>query len=263
MEPVGENEQKGKGIIMADLNSISGIHYEMMRRCYNENSISFKDYGAKGIDVCVEWHDRNNFKNWAIENGYKKGLRLERINTQKGYSPENCRFGTRNKKKSGISQKNKKIREHRRKMKLESGIDGNYYETRIYGIYKGMHSRCETESSSDYPRYGGRGIRVCDEWSGKDGFFHFYKWAMQHGYSDELSIDRIDVNGKYEPNNCRWADNKTQIKNRRNSRNYFYNGKTMSLKEIAEIKGIKYGVLYLRVVKKNMKIEDALDDLNV
>lgn len=249
---------------MADLNSIGGIHYEMMRRCYNENSVIFKYYGAKGIAVCVEWHDREIFKKWALENGYRKGLRLERIDTEKGYFPENCRFGTKAKKKEyGISQKNRNTRKHRNEMKLASGIEGNYCETRIYRIYKGMHSRCETISQSSYQNYGGRGIRVCDEWSGKDGFFCFYKWAMQNGYADDLSLDRIDNDGNYEPSNCRWADNKTQRKNRRISKNYVYNGKTMSLSEIAEMKGIKYGALYQRVVKKNMKIEDALIDLNV
>ena len=60
---------------MADLNTIGGLHYEMMRRCYNETSVAYKDYGAKGITVCLEWHDRENFRKWAIENGYEKGLR--------------------------------------------------------------------------------------------------------------------------------------------------------------------------------------------
>ena len=78
---------------MASLNNIGGLHYEMMRRCYNKNSVAYKDYGAKGISVCEEWHDRESFRKWAIENGYIKGLRLERIDSKKGYDPSNCRFG--------------------------------------------------------------------------------------------------------------------------------------------------------------------------
>lgn len=68
---------------MADLNSIGGLHYEMMRRCYNPKSIAFKSYGAKGIKVCEEWHDRDNFRKWCNENGYTKGLRLNRIDSTK------------------------------------------------------------------------------------------------------------------------------------------------------------------------------------
>lgn len=81
---------------MADLNSIGGLHYEMMRRCYNPKSIAFKSYGAKGIKVCEEWHDRDNFRKWCNENGYTKGLRLNRIDSTKDYCPENCVLGNKN-----------------------------------------------------------------------------------------------------------------------------------------------------------------------
>lgn len=80
---------------MADLNSIGGLHYEMMRRCYNPKSIAFKSYGAKGIKVCEEWHDRDNFRKWCNENGYTKGLRLNRIDSTKDYCPENCVLGNK------------------------------------------------------------------------------------------------------------------------------------------------------------------------
>ena len=69
---------------MASLNNIGGLHYEMMKRCYNEKSVAFKDYGAKGIVVCEEWHDRDVFRKWCIENGYIKGMRLERVDCSKG-----------------------------------------------------------------------------------------------------------------------------------------------------------------------------------
>ena len=96
---------------MADLNSIGGIHYEMMRRCYNEKSIAYKDYGAKGIVVCEEWHDRENFRKWSHENGYVKGLRLNRIDSKGNYTPDNCVFGECNKKKPTVeSQYHKNVR---------------------------------------------------------------------------------------------------------------------------------------------------------
>ena len=78
---------------MANLNNIGGLHYEMIKRCYNPNSVAYKDYGAKGIEVCDEWQDRTQFKKWCIENNYVKGMRLERIDSTKNYEPSNCRFG--------------------------------------------------------------------------------------------------------------------------------------------------------------------------
>lgn len=94
---------------MAELNSLGGLHYEMMKRCYNENSIMYSSYGAKGITVCEEWHDRDQFKKWAKENGWSKGLRLNRIDSNKPYEPSNCFFGCKNKKNMRwIKSKNKK-----------------------------------------------------------------------------------------------------------------------------------------------------------
>lgn len=116
--------------------------------------------------------------------------------------------------------------------------------SRIYGIYRGMISRCYKKYSSSYERYGGRGITICQEWL--DDFMNFYNWSMENGYQDGLSIDRIDSNGNYEPNNCRWSTSKEQANNTRATVFLTYKGETKSASEWSEITGIRRNTITRR-----------------
>lgn len=247
---------------MASLDTIGGLHYEMMRRCYNEKSVAYKDYGAKGITVCEEWHDRENFRKWCKENGYVKGLRLNRKDGKAGYFPQNCYFGNKStRREDSYSQMQKKrVAENNRKKK-EAGIKGKIQEDELYVTYHGMHSRCERKSHPSYTNYGGRGIRVCKEWSGKDGFFNFKKWANKNGWTKGLTLDRIDNEKGYEPKNCKFSTATEQNYHRRSNIYYEYCGISMPLGMIAKLENVKYGMLYSRVRIKGMTVGQALEDI--
>lgn len=111
------------------------------------------------------------------------------------------------------------------------------YGTRIYRIWSGMHARCSNPNLPEYLRYGGRGITVCEEWS---DFASFYLWACENGYDDSLTIDRIDNDKGYAPENCRWATMKEQSNNKRNNIRVTYQGESHTLKEWAELLGVNY-----------------------
>lgn len=123
---------------------------------------------------------------------------------------------------------------------------GPYYKhgdtgTRLYRIYTEMIYRCTTDKSDSYDRYGARGITVCDEWQNKnDGYTTFRKWALSHGYSDELSIDRIDNDGPYAPWNCRWVTQKVQTNNTHQNVYITFHGVIRTRKEWCELLGVSY-----------------------
>lgn len=130
-------------------------------------------------------------------------------------------------------------------------------KTRIYNIWNAMIQRCNNPNAISYKRYGGRGISVCDEW--KDHFENFLEWSMANGYRDNLSIDRIDNNGNYNPDNCRWATVSEQANNTRRSRIITYNGITKTAKEWADYFGFNYKYFHEKLKKSDWSIETVLN----
>lgn len=119
--------------------------------------------------------------------------------------------------------------------------------TRLYSIWRGMRQRCR---DTKYERYGGKGIQVCDEW---DDFREFYNWAIHNGYEPNLSIDRIDNDGDYCPENCRWVDNIVQGNNKCTNRYIEYNGITHTVSEWSRIFGVHRESLNYRIKHGNMR----------
>jgi hypothetical protein len=116
--------------------------------------------------------------------------------------------------------------------------------TRIHKIWRGMKDRCYNPNHQRYHCYGGRGITVCNEW--KNDFLSFYNWAMSNGYKDELSIDRIDVNGPYTSENCSWVSPSMQLRNKQGTLYATINGVTKPLIVWAEQNGIPYKTITTR-----------------
>lgn len=115
--------------------------------------------------------------------------------------------------------------------------------TRLHNIWLTMRQRCEKPNSSAYPKYGAKGIKVCSEWS---VFENFRDWSLSNGYTDNLTIDRINPLGNYEPSNCRWVTQKIQQNNRSNNVRLTYRGRTHSIIEWSEITKIPLRNLYDR-----------------
>lgn len=129
--------------------------------------------------------------------------------------------------------------------KAEFGFKHGKTNTKLYGVWSGMVQRCTNPKASNYKRYGGRGIKICDEW--RKNFVSFYDWAVTHGYKEGLSLDRIDVNGNYEPVNCRWATLEQQQNNMRNNHFIEYKGVTHTIAEWSRILKVNHETLRYRV----------------
>lgn len=141
----------------------------------------------------------------------------------------------------------------------------NFYKnglsnTRLRHIYDHMKSRCYNSNNPAYKNYGYRGITICKEWLDvNNGFETFYNWAIANGYKEDLTIDRINVNGNYEPDNCRWIEFGKQMNNRRNTIKIEYNGKVYPLTDLARQYKIPIVTLRCRL-SRGWSIERALNE---
>ena len=163
-------------------------------------------------------------------------------------------------------------REAAREVCIKRNTKHGLYGTAIYHIWKDMRSRCNDTASNRYYRYGNRGIKVCNEWNNSEtGFLTFYNWAINNGYEEGLTIDRIDIDGNYEPSNCKWSSNQEQSWNKSNNVYITYEqrfdeiGKppiryTFPLSIWSEITGIPRSTLRYRLfnLRDNWTVEQAL-----
>lgn len=133
---------------------------------------------------------------------------------------------------------------------------GEANKSRLYDIWVGMRQRCSNSNVDKGNRYVNRGIRVCESWN--NSFEEFRDWAYASGYSDELTIDRIDVNGNYEPSNCRWATYKQQARNTTQNRVETYKGITAPLSELCEKFGKDYFLVNCRI-QQGWSFIDAME----
>lgn len=139
---------------------------------------------------------------------------------------------------------------------LERNTTHNESKTRLYSIWVGMRQRCNNPNKKSYNDYGGRGIRVCSDW---DDYINFKNWAMSNGYSDVLTIERIDPNGNYEPNNCTWISKSEQAKNRTNCNFLTFDGKTQTVSDWARELNISRSTINNRL-RKGWTIDKVLSN---
>lgn len=130
-------------------------------------------------------------------------------------------------------------------------------DKKLYAVYRAMKLRCNNSNMKCYNNYGGRGIKVCPAWNQKHGYWAFETWAFANGYQHGLTLDRIDNNLGYCPENCRWVSMRIQQNNKRTNRLFEFNGRTYTISELARLAGLTHAGMSRRL-KVGWAIEDAI-----
>lgn len=199
---------------------------------------------SKFIDIKGKKYNR-----WTV-------LSLDRIENKRAYWLCQCECGT----KKVVSSSSLRCGTSKSCgcLTKENGIKtiNGLSKTKLYRTYANIKQRCYNKNNFEYKNYGARGIIMCDEW--KNDFLNFYNWAIQNGYKEELTIDRINVNGNYEPNNCRWITMKEQYHNRTDNLYYIVNNEKKCLAELCKEYNMPYKTVRARL-KRNNDIISALN----
>lgn len=210
-----------------------------------QGPIDMKGYKYNGCEVL----------NRAGSNKYGRAIWAVKCHCGNIFYPEGASIRNNESNSCGCSRN-----ETRKKMGEDNKTHGET-KTRLYATWQNMKKRCHKKSHKSYSYYGGRGIKVCDEWY--NSFEKFREWSINNGYDDNLTIDRIDVNGNYEPKNCRWSTLLEQGSNRRNNTLILYNGEILTQAEVCRRTGLsKYMVKkYFTIVKESQDTEYPEDKL--
>lgn len=144
------------------------------------------------------------------------------------------------------------------KVGYKNGLSAKDY--RLYGIWSKVLNRCNNHNAKEFHYYGGRGIKVCDEWQGEHGAENFFNWAYSHGYKEPLTLERINVNGNYEPDNCTWIPKGEQVNNTRRTNRYTYKDETLTLNEFSKKYNINVVMLRSRVYSLKWDIARAIEE---
>lgn len=137
---------------------------------------------------------------------------------------------------------------------------GTHFEskTRLYKCWRSMKERCILPSVERYKNYGGRGIKICEPWY---NYINFRNWAIKNGYKDYLTLDRIDVNGNYEPSNCRWSTILEQANNKTNNHYLEYCGEKLSIADLSRELNYPYKKLLYKTHKYNDDMDKIMEDI--
>ena len=211
----------------------------MTKYAWNFKNLTGLKYGRLTV-IEISSKDKNGHYYWLCECDCGKIKKILGTHLLRG-NIKSC--GCYNSELASIRQKEKQIIPNKR----------------IRHIWESMKSRCYNNKNISYKNYGARGIKICDEWINKEnGLINFYNWSIDNGYKDDLTIDRIDVNGNYEPSNCRWATWQKQCNNTRNNIKIEYNSEYENICYFIKKYNLNKFAIYNRL-KRDWSVRDAIE----